>query len=100
MPSHAAAASSGGVRKFLLFERVHAIFLWYSEGKAKVTLGLTTVLIAASGFLLALVALISVMRDRGQFATSRDFEKLLDEFDEWKDHIRVAIGRASRLKRD
>ena len=74
--------------------------LWYNEGKVKVSLTLTTALIAASAFFLALFSLIFVLRDRERFSTRRDFDKLLDEFDEWKDHIRVAIGRAARLKRD
>lgn len=63
------------------------------------TLGLTTALFAASAFLLAAIALWCALSDRKSFATKRDFDKLLDEYDEWCDKIRVALGRAARMKR-
>jgi len=61
---------------------------------------LTTVLISASAFLLACLALyFAAQAPLGYKRLARDFDTLQDQFDEWKDAIRVALGRASRMKR-
>lgn len=88
------------MRKLLHFERVQRIYFWYNEGQAKVILGWTTVGISASALFFALIALYYAVSLPKPFKDlRRAFEALEEEFEDQRDHIRVALGRMSRLKR-